>query len=83
MSQEENNLVRDAFLAKEAGMTYGKWKAMQTHKVVEKKPEPGMSICPECGKAFKKKSPKQIYCEQYCQRKRSTRNHMRRKADGK
>ena len=78
-----SKLAREALMAREASLSYGKWKALQAREEPKKKLEPGMSICPECGKAFKKKSPKQIYCEQYCQRKRSTRNHMRRKADGK
>ena len=77
-----SNLAMEAMLAREAGMSYGKWKALQTKEVkevVEKQLDPNMNICPECGKAFKKRASKQIYCDSYCQRRRCVRNNRERK----
>ena len=77
-----SKLAREALMAREASLSYGKWKALQPMEEPKKKREPGMSICPECGKAFKKRSPKQIYCESYCQHKGSLRRYRERKEDG-
>jgi hypothetical protein len=61
-----DNLARNAMLAKEAGLSYGKWKALQP--VVEPKrkllPE-GWKECPWCGKDFKGRSNKR-YCDIEC-----------------
>jgi RNase P subunit RPR2 len=71
--KEMDNLAKDAAAAKAAGMSYGRWKAMQENPVVIKKkveiPET-WKICPHCKKPFKpnQNGSKQIYCEISCQR---------------
>lgn len=81
-NKEPDKLSRDAAAAKAAGMSYGKWKAMQTPvKMVEKGIPEGWRICAYCGKAFKPKSKRpQLYCEVYCSNRASSeRNNQRRK----
>ena len=71
-----DNLALNAMLAKKAGLSYGKWKAMQP--IVEiKQPEipEGSLKCPGCGKLFIKRNKKQIYCEVECQRQTYKRTH--------
>lgn len=74
-----DNLARDAALAKDAGMSYGQWKAMYPNtkvdelkiKPVKKEVEPGWKVCPHCGKKFKPNkfaSTRQTYCEIGCQK---------------
>ena len=67
---EMNNLARDAMLAKQAGLSYGQWKAMQPPQ--EENPEEvpdGWLVCEYCGKQFKPKTkrPKR-FCEVECQK---------------
>ena len=65
-----DNLARNAMLARQAGMSYGKWKAMQTPTPIEQNGIPeGWKYCRWCGKAFKPKAGKQIYCEYDCREK--------------
>jgi hypothetical protein len=55
-------------LARQAGMSYGKWKAMQPIVPIDKKKETSpdqMRVCPYCGKQFKR-SGKKIYCGDFC-----------------
>ena len=63
-----DRLARNAMLAKQANMSYGKWKAMQPIVPVEKKAESqeGWIKCAYCGKAFKPHNPQQKYCEYAC-----------------
>jgi hypothetical protein len=70
-----DNLAKDAAAALAAGMSYGRWKAMQGEpvKVEPKKTElpDGWKVCPWCGKAYKPKrcsNSRQIYCELECQK---------------
>lgn len=68
-----DKLAQDAAAALAAGMSYGKWKAMQDPVKIEKKEEipDGWKVCPQCGKAYKPKNcsnSKQIYCEIGCQK---------------
>lgn len=76
-----DNLARNAMLAKEAGMSYGRWKAMQA-PVEVKKPEPDKNtvICPECGVSFVKGHYNQKYCSWHCQNLVAARRHRLRKA---
>ena len=72
--KEMDNLAKDAAAALAAGMSYGKWKAMQDNPVVIEKKEvlrEGWKVCPVCGKKFKlnKYGSRQIYCEIGCQKK--------------
>lgn len=63
-----DNLARNAMLAKQAGMSYGKWKALQP-RVEPQKPHKSEweRVCPYCGKTFVKKSNRvQTYCDYYC-----------------
>lgn len=68
--KEMDNLAKDAASALAAGMSYGKWKALQENPVPEKKtdeiPE-GWKTCKRCGKPFNPKSKTQKYCEALCQ----------------
>ena len=61
-----DNLTKDAMLARQAGMTYGKWKAMQpVEKPAPKKIPDGWKCCEYCGKLFKGVVNKR-FCEPYC-----------------
>ena len=68
--KEPDKLARDAAAALAAGMSYGKWKALQDNPVPQKKvdgiPE-GWKACKRCGKLFKPKAKTQKYCEALCQ----------------
>lgn len=60
-----DKLAQDASKALAAGLSYGKWMAMQEPVKVEKEPEKGYKTCPQCGKKFKAGKNKK-YCEEYC-----------------
>ena len=68
--KEPDKLAQDAAAALAAGMSYGRWKALQENPVPEKKedglPE-GWKLCKRCGKPFKARKT-QVYCEISCQR---------------
>lgn len=65
-TREPDRLAQDAAAALAAGMTYGKWKAMQepVKKVPVQIPE-GWKACAYCGKPFKTKQGKK-FCEIGC-----------------
>lgn len=68
-----DKLSQDAADALAAGMSYGKWKAMQkvpvTPVITETKIPDGWLVCKWCGKPFKPKTKRsQDYCEAYCQK---------------
>lgn len=52
-------------LAREANMTYGKWKALQPVVDVEKQKLEGMAICEWCRKPFRKRNHKR-FCDDQC-----------------
>lgn len=59
-----DRLARNAMLAKQAGMSYGKWKAMQPR--VEKPAIPdGWKTCEYCGKPYKPAKGKR-FCDVVC-----------------
>jgi hypothetical protein len=61
-----DRLAKNAMLAKQSGMSYGKWKAMQPRVDVEKPAIPdGWIACEHCGKAFKSKNGKR-FCDETC-----------------
>ena len=60
-----DKLAQDAKKALAAGMSYGKWKAMQEPVKVEKELPEGWKVCPQCGKPFKSSQGKK-YCDIYC-----------------
>lgn len=74
--KEMDNLAKDAAAALAAGMSYGKWKALQENPVPKKKtgelPE-GWKLCKRCGKPFKARKT-QVYCEYSCQREEAVEN---------
>jgi hypothetical protein len=66
-----DNLARNAMLAKQAGMSYGRWKAMQPVMDV-KKPETipeGWKLCEYCKKPYKPFNGMQRFCEYECREK--------------
>ena len=60
-----DNVIREAMLAKQAGMSYGQWKALQPVVEVEKKIPDGWIACEWCGKPFAPKNRKR-FCEIGC-----------------
>ena len=61
-----DNLARNAMLAKQSGLSYGRWKAMQPPQKEEPKEIPeGWRECEYCGKLFKKFSGKR-FCDVGC-----------------
>ena len=64
-----DQLALDAAEALKAGMSYGRWKAMQSNPVqVEQESPEGWKECVLCGKLFKPSKGNQKYCEFNCQR---------------
>ena len=65
-----DRLSMNAMLARQAGMTYGKWKAMQQPVKIEEKPLPeGWLKCQWCGKQIKQANKrKKMYCDSICGR---------------
>ena len=74
-----DRLARNAMLARQAGMSYGKWKALQP--VVEaKKPEiPEGWIKCECEAVFKPRGDHKLCPD--CRRKKYDRERMRKRAE--
>ena len=67
MKKKPDNLAMEAMAAKRAGMTYGKWKGLQSPVKIEKKIPEGWNICEYCGKAYKPKTKRpQKFCQPYC-----------------
>lgn len=63
-------LALEATAASEAGMSYGKWKAMggKIDPEADGSVPKGWLTCKRCGKIFKpKKGVRQIYCTLECQ----------------
>lgn len=68
--QKIDKLAQEVAMALAAGMSYGKWKAMQDPVKCEKPKDCELVVCKYCGKQFKPKVKKrQIYCDIYCQKK--------------
>ena len=74
----------NAMLAMKAGMSYGKWKALQPAVVPEKKELPeGVRLCPHCGKEFTGRKNKK-FCGPECKvqytnikRRKTNKEYMR------
>ena len=66
--KEPDKLAQDAAAALAAGMSYGKWKALQSQPVaVEKEIPEGWAVCQWCGKPFKLKTKRpRKYCDYAC-----------------
>ena len=69
--KEPDKLAQDAAAALAAGMSYGKWKAMQNPSEIDKPPLPAdWRVCVRCGKPYKPKTKrKQLYCDVFCQKR--------------
>ena len=63
--KKPDKLAQDAAKALAAGLSYGKWRAMQQPVETEKGIPEGYKICPQCGKKFKAGNNKK-FCEEYC-----------------
>ena len=64
-----DKLAQDVHQAIAAGMSYGRWKALQQPVKVEQGIPEGWLVCANCGKAFKPKTKKkQSYCDVTCQK---------------
>lgn len=63
-----DRLARNAMLARQANMSYGKWKAMQPIVEVKEKPKPeDWKKCKCCGELLDDKNGRQ-YCNDECRR---------------
>ena len=61
-----DNLAKDAMKAKQAGMSYGRWKALQEPaKPKTRKIPDGWRCCAYCGEPFKPR-PHQKFCDIEC-----------------
>lgn len=67
MSQWDR-LSIEAFKAKQAGLSYGQWKALQKPEKIEPKIPEGWKECLHCGRQFKTNRSDQKYCDIECQR---------------
>ena len=63
--KEPDRLSIESAMATAAGMTYGKWKALQTPQKITRKIPDGWRLCEFCGKPFKKNGA-QRFCEIGC-----------------
>ena len=61
-----DNLAKEAVIARASGMSYGKWKAMQTPVVIEPKVEPQKTKCRNCGAVIEKATRSRFYCDAIC-----------------
>lgn len=65
-----DNLARNAMLARQNGMSYGKWMSLQSVVQIKKKetiPE-GWRKCERCGRPFNGKNKMQRFCDVTCQK---------------
>ena len=78
-----DNLARNAMLARQAGMSYGKWKAMQQIvPITEKKASKDLKVCPWCGEKFTQPTKRnQIYCNVLCQQQAYYENNKKKYAE--
>ena len=75
-----DNLARNAMLARQAGMSYGKWKAMQPIVQIVKPEIPeGWQKCDGCGVAFFSKRKKRFHDEVCRQRTYDKRKYEKKK----
>ena len=69
--KEMDQLTKDCIEAQKAGMSYGKWKAMQPprEKPKQKEEKPSNKRCRVCGTAIPMTSKRMVYCSDECQKK--------------
>lgn len=75
----QDKLIKEAAEAKAAGLSYGKWKALQPEPEPVVVPE-GMTACAYCGKLFPTHRNKK-YCDSVCNNKDYYRNHPEKKQE--
>lgn len=80
--QEPDKLEQEVSQAIAAGMTYGRWKALQPPAQTESKPIPdGWLVCEYCGKPFKPRiKTAQRFCEVGCQKRAYSEKHKKKNA---
>lgn len=69
--KEMDQLTKDCIAARKAGMTYGKWKALQPPREMkpkQKAEKPSNKRCRVCGKAIPMTSKRMVYCSDECQK---------------
>ena len=67
--KEMDQLTKDCIEARKAGMTYGKWKAMQPPRETDpKKEKQSNKRCRVCGTMIPMTSKRMVYCSYECQR---------------
>ena len=77
-----DNLARNAMLARQAGMSYGKWKALQPRVDPAKKEVKSEweRVCPVRGETFIRKDNRtQTYCNMYCKEEAWKERYRQRK----
>ena len=76
-----DRLARNAMLARQAGMTYGKWKALQPIAPLEPKPIPeDWRKCEECGTPFEPRGGKRFCCDR-CREKHGWKKKSQKRAE--
>lgn len=77
-----DQLALDAAAAKAAGLSYGKWRAMQPPRKVETETPEGWCVCQHCGKKYKPKTRRpQKYCNYECQQQALYERNRKRKGE--
>jgi hypothetical protein len=84
--KKPDTLAQEVAMALAAGMSYGKWKALQAIVTVQKELPEGWKICPQCGKPLKSSCGKR-FCDIDCRTKAyapkarecNRRNYLRKK----
>ena len=73
--KEPDKLAQEVHQALAAGMSYGKWKAMQEPVKIEPKNLPigiETKTCAYCGAEFYSEDPRKKYCGIRCRQKRNS-----------
>lgn len=65
---EWDNLSIDAYKARQAGLSYGQWKALQQPEKIDPKIPQGFKTCEYCGRQYKPYRGSQRFCCWDCQR---------------
>ena len=70
--KKPDKLAQDASAALKAGMSYGKWKALQGYTPIqpkEHKKSEWDKVCAFCGEDFEANRTNQLYCSKACEKK--------------
>lgn len=83
----DDKLIQAAAAAREAGMSYGQWMAMQYAPKPTQKPAPGAvrkpvqeynAVCAFCGKPFYRNKRHRMYCTPECYDKQNIKRTLER-----